>query len=318
VKSYKVDTITLYDLCCQQSAPEHIDYCAIDCEGAEYEILSTFFEENQAAPAPSSASGNGEVGLVVSNKVFQIEFFSIEVSTDKIYTRIRDLLERNNYEEVHNPYLKVITYNGQTVTWEKYFKYKRPTPDTSPQLSDRSLSSVSSTALFTPQTIHTPPSSPSSPSSPQQEQQPDGTGTGTGASFLLKPPFAEEVVAICLEERPERTKYVSDHLRKHGIKHTLLMNHLNTEDPKVGCFRSHIKAIQYAKTKNLSSVLIVEDDIVICDNIMELAQVALPRGDGTGTADAAHKEWDILYLGGILTRYDGIDAAQKWDKGTIW
>jgi FkbM family methyltransferase len=315
VKSYKVDTITLYDLCCQQSAPEHIDYCAIDCEGAEYEILSTFFEENQAAPAPSSASGTGEVGLVVSNKVFQIEFFSIEVSTDKIYTRIRDLLERNNYEEVHNPYLKVITYNGRTVTWEKYFKYKRPTPDTSPQLSDRSLSSVSSTALFTPQTIHTPPSSPSSPSSPQQEQQPDVTG----ASFLLKPPFAEEVVAICLEERPERTKYVSDHLRKHGIKHTLLMNHLNTEDPKVGCFRSHIKAIQYAKTKNLSSVLIVEDDIVICDNIMELAQVALPRGDGTGTAGAAaHKEWDILYLGGILTRYDGIDAAQKWVKGTIW
>jgi len=315
VKSYKVDTITLYDLCCQQSAPEHIDYCAIDCEGAEYEILSTFFEENQAAPAP--ASGTGEVGLVVSNKVFQIEFFSIEVSTDKIYTRIRDLLERYNYEEVHNPYLKVITCNGRTVTWEKYFKYKRPTPDTSPQLSDRSLSSVSSTALFTPQTIHTPPSSPSSPSSPQQEQQPDVTGTG--ASFLLKPPFAEEIVAICLEERPERTKYVSDHLREHGIKHTLLMNNLNTEDPKVGCFRSHIKAIQYAKTKNLSSVLIVEDDIVICDNIMELAQVALPRGDGTGAAGAAaHKEWDILYLGGILTRYDGIDAAQKWVKGTIW
>ena len=315
VKSYKVDTITLYDLCCQQSAPEHIDYCAIDCEGAEYEILSTFFEENQAAPSSAPASGNGEVGLVVSNKVFQIEFFSIEVSTDKIYTRIRDLLERNNYEEVHNPYLKVITYNGRTVTWEKYFKYKRPTPDTSPQLSDRSLSSVSSTALFTPQTIHTPPSSPSSPSSPQQPES-TGTTTGTGASFLLKPPFAEEVVAICLEERPERTKYVSDHLREHGIKHTLLMNHLNTEDPKVGCFRSHIKAIQYAKTKNLSSVLIVEDDIVICDNIMELAQVALPRGDGTGAA--AHKEWDILYLGGILTRYDGIDAAQKWVKGTIW
>jgi hypothetical protein len=23
-------------------------------------------------------------------------------------------------------------------------------------------------------------------------------------------------------------------------------------------------------------------------------------------------------LGGILTRYDGIDAAQKWVKGTIW
>ena len=324
VKSYKVDTITLYDLCCQQSVPDHIDFCAIDCEGAEYEILSAFFEENQATPAGTevtevtagSSSTTDEVGLVVSNKVFQIEFFSIEVSTDKIYTKIRDLLVRNHYEEVANPYLNVIKFDNQPVTWEKYFKYKGVSPDTSPQLSDRSLSSVSSSALFTPQTIHTPPSSPSSPSSPNQ---PEGA---TKAGFLLKPPFAEEVVAICLEERPERTKYVSDHLLSHGIKHSLLMNHLNTEDPKVGCFRSHIKAIQYAQSKNLSSVLIVEDDIVICDNIMDLASVELPRGDGTGyttsTDAASNAEWDILYLGGILTRYDGIDAAQKWVKGTIW
>jgi len=314
VTPYKVDTITLYDLCCQQSAPEHIDFCAIDCEGAEYEILSTFFEENQAATATTTtttqAGRDDEVGLVVSNKVFQIEFFSIEMSTDKIYTKLRDLLERNNYEEVHNPYLKVITFNGRTITWEKYFKYKAVSPDTSPQMSDRSLSSVSSSALFTPQTIHTPPSSPSSPN----QQTTDGTGANAG--FLLKPPFADEVVAICLEERPERTKYVSDHLREHGIKHTLLMNRLNIEDPKVGCFRSHIKAIQYAKSKNLSSVLIVEDDIVICDNIMELSKVALPSGDGMGATATA--DWDILYLGGILTRYDGIDAAQKWVKGTIW
>ena len=317
VKSYKVDTITLYDLCCQQSAQEHIDYCAIDCEGAEYEILSTFFEENQATIPAAGGGGGGsdEVGLIVTNKVFQIEFFSIEVSTDKIYTKIRDLLERNNYEEVKNPYLTVIKFNNETITWEKYFKYKGASPDTSPQLSDRSLSSVSSSALFTPHTIHTPPSSPSSPSSPNQTDD----RVTAGAGFLLKPPFAEEVVAICLEERPDRTKYVSDHLLAHGIRHSLLMNHLNTEDPKVGCFRSHIKAIQYAKSKNLSSVLIVEDDIVIRDNIMDLARVALPRGDGTGSGNTSNDaEWDILYLGGILTRYDGIDETQKWVRGTIW
>ena len=320
VKSYKVDTITLYDLCCQQSAPEHIDFCAIDCEGAEYEILSAFFEENQnQATVPSTRDqSSDEVGLVVTNKVFQIEFFSIELSSDKIYTKIRDLLARNHYEEVTNPYLKVIKFKDQAITWEKYFKYKRPTPDTSPQLSDRSsLSSLSSSALFTPQTIQTPPSSPSSPN---QTDASASTGASTGASFLLKPPFAEEVVAICLEERPERTNYVSKHLLSHGIKHSLLMNNINTEDTKVGCFRSHIKAIQYAKSKNLSSVLIVEDDIVICDNIMELSRIALPSGDGTGrtTASNSNAEWDILYLGGILTRYDGIDVAQKWVKGTIW
>ena len=311
VKSYKVDTITLYDLCCQQSAPEHVDFCAIDCEGAEYEILSAFFEENQATVPSARDQSSDEVGLVITNKVFQIEFFSIEVSSDKIYTKIRDLLARNHYEEVANPYLKVIKFNDQVITWEKYFKYKRPTPDTSPQLSDRSsLSSLSSSALFTPQTIRTPPSSPSSPNQTDE-------GVSIGASFLLKPPFAEEVVAICLEERPERTNYVSKHLLSHGIKHSLLMNNINTEDTKVGCFRSHIKAIQYAKSKNLSSVLIVEDDIVISDNIMELSRIALPRGDGTG-ATSNNAEWDILYLGGILTRYDGIDVAQKWVKGTIW
>jgi len=301
-KSYKVDTITLYDLCCQQSAPEHIDYCSLNCQGCEYEILSTFFEENQpmepanlAPTTPTSGGGGGTVSLVVSNKIFRIGFFSIEVSSDKIYDKVRRLMERNNYEETVNPYLSVITYKGEPVIWEKYFKYTG-SAENSPQLSDRSLSSVSSTANFTPMTVQTPPSSPSSPE----------VSAATSAGFLMRPPFAEEVVAICLEERPERTKYVSDHLLAHGVKHSLLMNNINTEDTKVGCFRSHIKAIQYAHSKNLSSVLIVEDDIVIRDNIHELANVSLPGG------------WDILYLGGILTRYDGIDPTHKWVKGTIW
>jgi FkbM family methyltransferase len=318
-KSYKVDTITLYDLCCQQSTPDRIDYCSLNCQGCEYEILSTFFEENQAtepanlAPTTptSGGGGGGTVSLVVSNKVFHIEFFSIEVSSDKIYTKIRDLLKRHHYEETVNPYLSVIAggddaRGGDDAASEKYFKYtgSSSSSENSPQLSDRSLSSVSSTANFTPMTVQTPPSSPSSPEilpviGPQ--------------SFLLRPPFAEEVVAICLEERPERTKYVSDHLLSHGIKHSLLMNRIHTEDTKVGCFRSHIKAIQYAQSKNLSSVLIVEDDIVIRDNFNELAVL----GAG-GSIGGIGDEWDILYLGGILTRYDGIDPTHKWVKGTIW
>ena len=153
---------------------------------------------------------------------------------------------------------------------------------------------------MTPHTTHTPPSSPSSPEFSSKNQ--------VNASFLLRPPFAEEVVVICIEERPERTKYVSNELLSHGVRHSLLMNKLNTEDTKIGCFRSHIKAIQYAHSKNLSAVMIVEDDIVIRDNIPELATLATPA-DG---------EWDILYLGGILTKYDGMDATRKWINGTIW
>jgi hypothetical protein len=304
-KSYKVDTITLYDMCCQQSAPDHIDYCAIDCEGGECEILSTYFEENQATP---TTNGEHEVetniGLVVTNKVFQINFFSIEVTSDKMYAKIRDLMKKNHYEETVNPYLSVIRQGNNndhaTKTQKAYFKYKGTDTTNSPQLSDRSLSSISSGANATPHTTHTPPSSPSSPEvSPSKP---------SNASFLLRPPFAEEVVAICIEERPERTKYVSNELLSHGIRHSLLMNKMYSEDTKIGCFRSHMKAIQYAYSKNLSAVLIVEDDIVIRNNILELATIPLPS-DGN---------WDILYLGGILTKYDGMDPSRKWVNGTIW
>jgi FkbM family methyltransferase len=304
-KSYKVDTITLYDMCCQQSAPDHIDYCSIDCEGGECEILSTYFEENQATP---TTNGEHEVetniGLVVTNKVFQINFFSIEVTSDKMYAKIRDIMKKNHYEETVNPYLSVIRQGNNndhvTKTQKAYFKYKGTDTTNSPQLSDRSLSSISSGANATPHTTHTPPSSPSSPEvSPSKP---------SNASFLLRPPFAEEVVAICIEERPERTKYVSNELLSHGIRHSLLMNKMYSEDTKIGCFRSHMKAIQYAYSKNLSAVLIVEDDIVIRDNILELATIPLPA-DGN---------WDILYLGGILTKYDGMDPSRKWVNGTIW
>jgi FkbM family methyltransferase len=311
--SYKVDTINLYDLCCQEAVPVQIDYCALNCQGCEYEILSTFFEENQATQDTAQSPRIGDVSLIISNKVFHIDFLSIEMSSDKIYTKVRDLMKRHHYEETVNPYLSVIT-RGNTdglrrTTTEKYFKYiggssSSSSSENSPQLSDRSLSSVSSNSNFTPLAVQTPPSSPSSP---------EISPLNARAAFILHPPFAEEVVAICLEERPERTKYVSDHLLSHGIKHSLLMNRIHTEDTKVGCFRSHIKAIQYAHSKNLSSVLIVEDDIVIRDNFNELATL----GAG-GSIGGIGDDWDILYLGGILTRYDGIDPTHKWVKGTIW
>lgn len=85
------------------------------------------------------------------------------------------------------------------------------------------------------------------------------------------------------------------------------MNKIHPADTKIGCFRSHVNAIRYAATKNLSSVLILEDDVVLRDNIRELASIELPGND-----------WDILYIGGILTKYDGIDSSRKWVKGTIW
>ena len=321
-KSYKVDTITLYDLCCQYSAPEYIDYCSIDCEGSEYEILSTFFDENKLYAIESSLSSSSStisnkstanevsgVTMLVLNKVFSIGFFSIHVSSERIYERIREAMKRNNYDEIKNPYLSVIAPTQSSAHDRmKYFKLcitenhndHDNNNDDSPQLSDRSISSISSSVNFTPQAIQTPPSSP--------EMAGTTSATSLTAAFLTTPPFAQEVVVICLQERPERTKYVSDHLTSYGIKHSVLLNNIHKEDTRVGCFRSHINAIRYAEHKGLSSVLILEDDVVIRENIRDLATIPFPN-DG---------KWDILYLGGILTKYDGIDESQKWVKGTIW
>jgi FkbM family methyltransferase len=300
-KSYKVDTITLYDLCCQYSSPEYIDYCSVDCEGSEYEILSTFFEENQTVcQVPSCVAERTHndmscVEMTITNKIFTIGFFSIRVSSEKVYRRICDIMKQNKYVESINPYLSVIDPNATVAGDMKYFKLQDSS--ISPSSSQRSLSSVSSSANFTPQTIHTPPSSPEM-----------GSTDVPSAAFLNKPPFAQEVVVICLHERPERTNYVSQHLTSHGIQHSVLLNHIHIEDTKVGCFRSHINAIRYAQDKNLSSVLILEDDVLIRENIHELASIPFP----------CHGDWDILYLGGILTKYDGIDETRKWVKGTIW
>lgn len=316
-KSYKVDTITLYDLCCQYASPEYIDYCSLDCEGSEYDILSTYFEENQPLNQLSQLSsyfdhesdnknddGSSCVAMTISNKVFTIGFFSICVSSERVYRRICDLMKDNCYIETTNPYFSVID-DAATHTKKKEMKYFK-LEDSRP-LSNRSLSLISSIssscANVTPQAINTPPSSPEMTSTEMNVMKPTHS-----ASFLKEPPFAEEIVVICLHERPERTKYASEHLTSHGVPHSVLLGHLHKENPKVGCFRSHINAIRYAQNRNLSSVLILEDDILIRDNIRELATIPFPC-DG---------KWDILYLGGILTRYDGIDNSRKWVKGTIW
>jgi FkbM family methyltransferase len=333
-KEYVVDTITLYDLCCQQNAPEYIDYCAMDCEGSEYDILETFFRENRLSyikNAASSAMNHAgseipNIDLIITNKVYHIDLFSIEVNDN--YKEIRELMEANDYEEIENPFLRVITYQGREITWEKYFRNKRRnSPQHSHRTNETSSSSESistlSSVMNTPHAVNSPP-----PTSPNMEDYQEnvglvsnmcgGGGGGGGivgltprpslnAKFLLMPPFADEVVVICIEERPERIKYVSDHLMSYYLKHTLLLNNIHPTNTKVGCFQSHMKAIQYAYNNNLSSVLIVEDDIVIRDNIMELASISLPS-----------ENWDILYLGGILTKFDKMDATNKWVKGTIW
>jgi predicted O-methyltransferase YrrM len=140
---------------------------------------------------------------------------------------------------------------------------------------------------------------------PQQQQQ-----EKENIQFLLDPAagFAQEIVVICLEERPLRTEYIVNHLSEYNLKHTVLLNHLHPTNQRVGCFQSHMRALRYAKDNQLTSVLILEDDAQIRPNIVALKHTLLP----------APETRDILYLGGWLTGYRDSDATGKWHRGTFW
>ena len=43
----QVESITLFDLLKEHSAPKNVEYLSIDTEGSELDILATFFEQNQ-------------------------------------------------------------------------------------------------------------------------------------------------------------------------------------------------------------------------------------------------------------------------------
>lgn len=113
------------------------------------------------------------------------------------------------------------------------------------------------------------------------------------------------ILVLCLQERPARTEYITSHLTEMGLPHTLMINNIHS-NPVVGCFRSHMKAIKYAKDHNFEKVLILEDDVIVRDSINDLLHVALPE------------EWDILYFGGVMTKYQSSSPNGKWITGTFW
>lgn len=301
IESVKQYEPSLYALCCQNSAPECIDYCSVNCEGSEYDILSAFFEETRITrqPIDETIAENDGIRLMVLNKCFTVDFFSIRISSDILGEQVRELMKQNHYFETVNPYLAIIDASTEDKRRVKYFR--RSVDSSMEPVAASDATDVTNAVMAT---------------------------ATASASFLHQPPFAEEVIVLCLHERPERTKYVTDHLNLHGVKHTVLLNHLHTEDTKVGCFRSHINAIRYAQQRNLSSVLILEDDIRFRENICNLATLSLPSSSVSSSSDpnsdpvpvptTAEEDWDILYLGGILTKYDGMDISRSWIKGTVW
>ena len=111
----------------------------------------------------------------------------------------------------------------------------------------------------------------------------------------------DEILVLTLEEYPDRQEHMETILRKNKLEATLLIHKLH-EEPRLGCLQAHMNAIKYAKKHNLKSVMIFEDDILINDSFK--------------TIDTYPDNWDMLYLGGILTHHT--EKKEEWVKGVIW
>lgn len=116
------------------------------------------------------------------------------------------------------------------------------------------------------------------------------------------------IVALTLQEYPERQKYLQEELMKHNLAERthIMVNQLNPK-PGIGCFLAHIDAIKWAQKEGFEQILILEDDIKINSNF-SLKDRFHP--------DKLPKVWDMLYFGGILTAHTVRDKG--WVCGTIW
>ena len=113
-----------------------------------------------------------------------------------------------------------------------------------------------------------------------------------------------EIVVLTTEERADRQTAISDHLRSVGLPFTVLRNKMHAK-PVLGCIEAHMNAIRRARDRNYDAIMICEDDVVVTDRFLKFRVDALPA------------EWDMLYLGGILTQMlDG--RTVDWVRGVIW
>ena len=73
------------------------------------------------------------------------------------------------------------------------------------------------------------------------------------------------IVYINLEHRIDRKKQIKKELDILGCRY-IRMNAIKNENGGLGCVRSHIKCLEYAKEEKLSNIFILEDDFVFTEN----------------------------------------------------
>ena len=127
--------------------------------------------------------------------------------------------------------------------------------------------------------------------------------------YNLIPIVWDNIFVINLKRRNDRKIMIINNFNKVGITNYEFITGVDGLDQNVfnkfneykknlktkiitsghfGCLLSHIKSISLAKQRGYSSIMILEDDVVFCDNfIKKISKIKIPN-------------YDMIYLGGII------------------
>ena len=120
-----------------------------------------------------------------------------------------------------------------------------------------------------------------------------------GDGTVMKSPFDffDEIYCINLERRTDRWKQCKSEFDKIGITDKVIRFNAfdNKENPKKGCYDSHLSVIKLANERKLKNVLIFEDDVAFLKRYDDRKlNKAIENLDKTN--------WEFFYLGGLERR----------------
>jgi len=124
--------------------------------------------------------------------------------------------------------------------------------------------------------------------------------------------FFDEIYCINLERRVDRWKQCQSEFDKIGIANKVIRFKAfdNKENPKKGCYDSHLSVIKLAYERKLKNVLIFEDDVAFLKRYDD-------RKLNRAIESLNETEWEFFYLGGLERRmkprpkYNYL--RKKWD-----
>ena len=113
-----------------------------------------------------------------------------------------------------------------------------------------------------------------------------------------------DIYVINLKERADRYAKIKTKFNFKSIN-LIFIEAIKNENGAIGCFLSHKKCIQYAKTSNMDKIIVIEDDCLPIGNDFEkrLLDIKLYLDN--------HLDWDI-FLGGVNgTRQEHFEKGIK-------